>query len=315
VSYVVDNWSFDPFLIIAAVTVAIHELGLWRLARRSDPRHTRQRRRRSFLFYGGLLVLLVAVESPIDYWADSYFFVHMIEHILIMFFAPMLVVGGAPWIPLMHALPVRVRRRIGRTVILSEGWAPVRAAWRWLSAPWTALVLLNVVMVVWHFPVAFDLAETTGTVHVWLMHASFFVTGVLFWLQIIPSRPFHRRASPLWEIGAILSTNVVMFFLAMALSIFTQHSWYAPYDHVPGVTLSPFADQQIGAAILWVCGDFWALPSLSVVIKRAIEQEGSLSDLFDSVLARGREVAAGRTRAAAVAVGRAGEPRSNGRVG
>ncbi|MDA8358991.1 MAG: cytochrome c oxidase assembly protein, partial [Actinomycetota bacterium] len=235
-------------------------------------------------FYGGLAVLLLAVVSPIDYWADDYFFVHMIEHILIMFFAPFLIVAGAPWLPLLHALPVSVRRRVGRAVLLGSWARPLRALGRLLTSGAVAVVVFNVVMVVWHLPGPFDLAETNQGVHIWLMHASFFVSGVFFWLQIIPSYPLKPNLSAMGKIGALVSTNVVMFVLAMALSIFTSHSWYSVYDHLPGVRLSPFVDQQIGAAILWICGDFWALPALMWVIRTAVEEESSGSALVDRLL-------------------------------
>ena len=276
-SYIVDNWSFDPFVIVVAVVVLLHELGLANLRRRSVPERTKSRRLRSFYFYGGLALLLVAVVSPIDYWADDYFFVHMIEHILIMFFAPILIVAGAPWLPLLHSLPVGPRRRLLRAVLLGPSSPVLRSVGRFLSNPWTALVAFNLVMVIWHVPALFDAAAENQFVHIWLMHASFFITGIMFWLQIIPSYPFRLRTSPLWQIGAIVSTNVVMFVLAMTMSLFSATSWYSVYAHVPGVTLSPYADQQIGAAILWICGDFWALPALIIVIRRALEDKEGFS--------------------------------------
>src|SRR6202035_2954527 len=149
------------------------------------------------------------------------------------------------------------------------------------------VVLFNLAMVVWHIPAAFDLAANNSAVHIWLEHGSFFATGVLFWLQFIPSPPFRSRMPLLGRAAALLATNVVMIFIAMALSIFANHSIYAPYDHVPGVTLPPFADQQIGAAILWVCGDFWALPTMIIIVRRLIHTDGSISAALEGVLTRG----------------------------
>ena len=297
-NYVLDHWAYDPFLIVAIILAVWHEIGLARLARRSRPERTRQRRLRSLWFYGGLAVLLISVQSPIDYWADDYFFVHMIQHLLLMFAAPTLVVAGAPWQPLLDGLPGRLGRSATREVMRGAWSRPLRALGGAALRPWAAVALFSIAMLTWHVPALFDVAETNQTVHIWLMHASFFVTGVLFWLQFIPSPPFRMRMRPVAQAAALAGTNVFMWILAMALSILTSGSWYPVYNHIAGVTLAPFADQQIGAGILWVCGDFWAIPTMIVVIRRLIVEDGSVGAAVDQILGRGAAGSgwAGRTR-------------------
>jgi putative membrane protein len=276
-SYLTGHWSADPFLIIAIILAGWHELGLARLARR-DPGPAGQRRMRSLAFYGGLAVALAAVDSPVEYWAGRYFFMHMVQHLLLMFAAPTLIVAGAPWQPLRSAIP-------GRAGI---GWSrPLRAVGGWLLRPWAAVVAFNLVMLFWHVPALLDLAENNQAVQIWLLHSSYLVAGILFWLQFIPSPPFRMRMPPEAQAAALVATNVIMWLLAMAMSFLASVSWYSVYDHVPGVTLPPFADQQIGAGILWVCGDFWAVPALIVVIRRIINADGSLGSALDKMLGRG----------------------------
>ena len=285
--YILDNWSFDPFLIVALVVVVWHEIGLRRLASRSRPERTREQRLRSLWFYLGLVVLLLAVESPVDYWADSYFTVHMVQHLLLMFAAPSLVVAGAPWQPLLAALPGRSGQSVTRGV-MTGGWSrPLRSAAALFLRPWVAVITFNVVMVAWHIPALFDRAQDNQAVHIWLMHGSFFAAGVLFWLQFIPSPPFRSQLPLLGRAAALLATNVVMIVIAMSLSIFVNHSVYAVYDHVPGVTLPSFADQQIGAAILWVCGDFWAMPTMIITIRKLIGDEGGIGTALERFLGAG----------------------------
>jgi putative membrane protein len=287
-SYLLDHWSYDPFLIVAIALVIWHEIGLRRLAARSRPDRTRQRRLRSIWFYAGLAVLLLAVESPVDYWSEDYFFVHMIQHLLLMFAAPTLVVAGAPWQPMLDALPAGLGRRATGSVMRGDWSRALRAVGRALLAPWTGIVTFSIVMIFWHIPAPYDLADTNQAVHIWLMHGSFFLAGVLFWLQFIPSPPLRPRLTPAGQAVALVATNVIMWILAMSMSFFTASAWYPVYRHLQGVTLPPLADQQIGAAILWVCGDFWAVPALIVVVRRLIAQEGGVSTAVDRILGRTR---------------------------
>jgi putative membrane protein len=285
--YLTQHWSFDPFVVVAALLVVWHEVGLARLARRSRPDRTRQRRRRSLFFYGGLAVLCVSVASPLDYWADSYFYVHMLQHLLLMFAAPTLVVAGAPWQPFLDGMPGQAGRALTRTTMRDRWSRPLRAAGGFLLRPWVAVSLFSAVMIAWHLPSLYEAGATNPAVHIWLMHGSFFAAGVLFWLQFIPSPPFRRRMPDISQAAALIITNVVMWALAMSMSIFTQVSWYPVYAHVPGVSLPPFAGQQIGAAILWVCGDFWAIPALIMVVRRIIDTDGGVGAAVEKILASG----------------------------
>jgi putative membrane protein len=261
-SYLVDHWSFGPFGVVAVVVAVWYEIGLWRLGRRS----------RSAWFYAGLVVALIAVQSPIGYWSYDYFFVHMVQHLLLMFAAPSLIVAGAPWRALSAVLSAVGLR------------FPVRPA----PPAWVAIGLFNAVMIVWHLPGPFDLAEHNDAIHLWLMEGSFLAAGILFWLQYIPSPPFRRRLPLISQAMGLLVTNLVMIGLAMALSIFASHSIYSAYSaHIPGVTLPAFADQQIGAAILWVCGDFWAVPTMIAIVRELVDADGGVGVALDRVLHRG----------------------------
>jgi putative membrane protein len=256
-SYLTAHWSFDPFLVVAVVVAVWYEIGLRRSGQNRSP-----------WFYAGLLVLLLAVQSPIEYWANRYFFVHMLQHLLLMFAAPSLIVAGAPWRALHAVLPISGSGRL-------------------VPRPWVCVGLFSAVMILWHLPGPLDLAVRDSAVRIWLMHGSFFVAGILFWLQFIPSPPFRRRMPLLSQAMALIVTNLIMIGLAMALSIFASHSLYSAYDHVPGVTLPPFADQQIGAAILWVCGDFWAVPTMIAIIRQLVDTEGGVGVALDRILHRG----------------------------
>ncbi len=295
VSYLTANWGYPAIIVYAIAFALVHEVGLRALNDRSTPAHARSRRRKMWFSYAGIAVLTLSIVSPLEYWSMEYFWVHMIQHVTVMLAAPALYVAGAPAIPLIHALPVKVRRRLLRALLLGRARVVVRRITALVFSPWVAIVLFNAVMVLWMIPSVFNHVMGSADLHITLMLGSFFVTGVLFWLQFIPSRPWRPRLSPFARVGALLVTNLVMTFIAMALSFLASGPFYDIGNTMLGMagmhtmvptTLNPFADQQIGAAILWVCGDFWCLPAIILVLRR-ITHDDSNSSLMDRVL-RGR---------------------------
>jgi cytochrome c oxidase assembly factor CtaG len=208
--------------------------------------------------------------------------VHMILHILEMFYLPPLLIIGAPWVPLLFALPVETRRRVLRGYYRSRLWRRLGSV---LTNPILAVVLFNGLMVLWHIPVIFDWASWHGWVMNWLMAPSFVLVGLLFWRVILPSHPWPARGSTRVQIGAIVVTAFEMLVLAMAMSIFTKGPWYSMNVAMDGPAAA-LRDQRWAAGILWVCGDFWAVPALVLIAMRLSSVTGGVSASLERVLGR-----------------------------
>ena len=301
-SYITANWGYPWIGVVILLVGIVHERGLRSLNRRSLPGHARKRRRQMWLTYAGLAVLALSIVSPLQYWAMQYFWIHMLQHVSVMLAAPALYVAGAPIVPLVHSVPVRLRRRLLRRIFLRPGRHPARLVGAFLMSPGFAVVFFNVVMVVWMVPRIFNPVMANTDLHIGLMLSTFFISGLLFWFQFIPSAPFRPTLSPFGQVGALLVTNLIMTVIAIILSFFTSVAWYSfgsamhGMASMPGmpmqvITLNRVADQQIGAAILWVCGDFWCFPALFVAFRRSMVDDNK-SDFFSTLIRRHQNMSA-----------------------
>jgi cytochrome c oxidase assembly factor CtaG len=289
--YLTGNWSFDPFLILAAVAVIGNEIGLARMSRLSFPQDSRHRRLRSLLFYAGLVTCVLAVASPLDYWGGRYFFVQTGQTLLLAFGGPSLIVAGAPWRPIRYALPGRLRPDPAQALLAEprsgRGWAAARR----VARPWLVVAVFNLVLIAWYLRGPFQLGATNRLAHIWLLHVSLVTAGILFWFNFIGSPPLRARLSPAAKLVAVLVTNQTVSLLTMWMTILSRQSWYPVYSNVPGVSLNPLVDQQTGAAALFACVDFWAGLSFIVIVWRMMRDDGGLESAIDRLLGRGQRLA------------------------
>ena len=227
---------------------------------------------------------------------------HMIGHVIVMFLVPIgLILSGTArswwWL-----LPVDSRRKVLRWWNVDRD---VRVP-KFFFNPISAALVLNVVMVTSHIPSVFDASMEHQWGMDYLLEPSFLLSGLFFFHFIVSSSPRKNKVGIRLQLFMVLSTMLEMLVMAMSLSIFSNSAWYAVMKPMAGMTnmnmagmtmpattlLEAFHQQQLAAGVLWVCGDFWAVPCLILIIRRLANRNGG--SLFNA-LNRGSEKFTGST--------------------
>lgn len=262
----VGDWSLDPPLVLCVDLAICYWLGARRTV--TPLRKRTAQRWRDAAFYGALVVLVVALSSPLDALSERLFWAHMTQHILVMLVAAPLIVLSRPWVRLWRCLPLGARRRLARGLSQGRRTAPLRALSAFVGRPAASLVLFSIVLLGWHLPAMFDATLRSSALH-GLEHSLFFATAVLFFKQVIPSPPLRLSLAPPQRVLYAIAAMIVSWALAVVLAL-APHALYPRYAHEtarPG-GISALADQQLAAGIMWVPGSITFLIVVFVYVHR-----------------------------------------------
>jgi putative membrane protein len=245
------HWSWDPSLIYVTVAGLMYVIGGLRPGTsRRRLSNRMEEHLRELAFFAGLVSIVIALDSPIDYYSEQLFWVHMGQHIILLTVAPPLILMGRPWPRMWQALPLGWRTSVGRTLAGASWTAPIRA----IAKPIPAFVLFNVNMLLWHIPGAYNLTLN----HQWIHnceHALFFFTGLLFWAHVVDPGPLRQRMTWYWRAIYITGAMITGWVLAITL-VLAKHPLYPHYADLltrPG-GFSALTDQQLAGGMMWVPG-------------------------------------------------------------
>jgi cytochrome c oxidase assembly factor CtaG len=236
VTHPVLHWSLTPTALLplaAYVAIYVHR---FRAARReggsraAGPRH-------ALAFAGAVLVVILAVASPLDGLGEEYLFsAHMTQHILLGDLAPLLLLLSLSRVIMRPATRrlARLERALGR-----------------LASPATGLVVWFALLYLWHIPALYVAAIQHPAVHA-LEHASFFTAGVAVWWPLVQPVPMRRRMTGMAPFAYIATAKAGLAALGLYLT-WTSTVVYSYYAGVPRIWgLSAVDDQNVGGAIMMV---------------------------------------------------------------
>lgn len=238
---------------------------------------------RGIYFLGAIFAFLLAACTPIDVLSGRLFWVHMVQHLLLLVVMAPLLIAGAPLLPMWLGLPTRVRSLVKASAKFKAGRAFYRLGKQvghWLRQPAISCALLVLGTWIWHWPPLYDFALRNETIHDWAEHLTFQAVSLLFWTQVIPSPPLQPRMGYIGRIGCLgfaIAQNVIL----AALLGFAQVPLYAPYAQLATLSggLSAIQDQQFGAGIMWTFGDFPFGLAFSILLQQWLASQPEDSDI------------------------------------
>jgi len=259
---ILGSWSFDPKIALGIVAALILYLRGWCILHRHSP--TRFPSWRLFAFVGGLAAIWLAIASPLDAFSGLLLSAHMVQHLLLMFVAPPLILLGAPFLPLLRGLP----RKFARDGIGPFLTSPaLRQAGSTITHPLTCWIVMALTLCAWHVPAAFDLTLRSPAWHK-VEHACFLGAALLFWWPVVlpfPSRPQW----PLWSVPVYLLAADLLNTAISAILAFSDHVLYPQYLAAPRLFgTTALGDQCCAGVIMWVPGSLvFLIPAALIAIQ------------------------------------------------
>ena len=242
------TWDIHPSLLAAiGLLVGLYVGGVLIVGRRSGRAPTRWQ---GAAFSSGILVLFIALQSPLHHLADDYLFsAHMAQHELITLVAPPLLLIGTPdWL-------VRgVARRL-----------PFQAALHTTAYPIVAFALFNLLFSLAHAPSIYDALFGNELLHR-TTHIVFVIAATITWLPILSPVPdiiprISQPAQMLYSFLQSIPGSLVGALLTLADWVMYRHYGTRPLE----LGVSPVADQQLGGLLMWVVGGTFFLVVLTVI--------------------------------------------------
>ena len=267
---VFSSWNLDPWLLIPALVIGLIYARGW------SRQYKRVPHRFGFpqliSFFAGLSTVLLALISPLDTFAGWLLTVHMIQHLLLMMVAPVLILYGNPYLPLLAGMP-RSFVKDGLQPFLTS--ISLRRVGRFVTHPavcWTAFVFTTMA---WHTPPMYQLALNSPTWHA-VEHLCFLMTALLFWSPIIQPYPLVPQM-PRWSVIPYLFLADFQNTALSAFLIFYERVLYPAYETVPRfVGMTALEDQAAAGAIMWVGSSIFPDPS-RLNNCRSVEREANLA--------------------------------------
>lgn len=266
------SWDLRPGVIAALLlAAAVYTRGWQHL--HADGRvlaRSAAGKRRLAAYWSGILVLLLALVSPIDVLSGQLFAIHMVQHLLLVMLAPPLLLLGNPFPTMLWGLPDGLRRGIG---LLFRPDSSFRRALAGATRPGRVWFAFVAVFLGWHDPNAYNLALRSEWVHD-LEHISFTLTAMLFWWKVIPAGPrLHPAVKPGLQIAYLAAAIPVNMLSGIAIA-FSQTPIYSYYNAVPRLWgLSVMEDQMLGGTIMWIPGSMMFLAAAFIIATRFLQQE------------------------------------------